>query len=485
VEPALAHDTLAHHALNLVASRLCRTPEQIEALLLASYTGQMLWRGGEREVAFKQQLGAGIQRCLKGRLMVQAKEGLTATQLGRLAAVKGLSVDTAIQLACFARHHRDQAADISLLEAILCLAKTEDGEAVHFNLSTNEYRNGKYLDLLKKAVSAQADGARKRLASIMEIPAVGYERAKRAKKALIMYEWASGVPTREIENRYLCLSGSILGLASEFSWLAESFAAVTKLQGWPEPVVKQMEALSERLISGVPEGAIQIVSARVRGLARGRAMLLLEHGIKTLEQVVQTPREKLIKLLTKAVAGRLLRRAVSILQHQQAQAEADSQLAPASRPAEDDFVAEWPEDVPPSDEAGVPYRAKATVHVDGQCQKRRYLVLVSGREAWLTEQSLEALLKLIVAAKTTELGWVSCEKIGDHDAYHQVIRRLKQDLTIGGVDAEPLIENNRAKQYRLSLPPRHITLDASKLREFQAVGLERLNVPVKQTRESA
>lgn len=108
---------------------------------------------------------------------------------------------------------------------------------------------------------------------------------------------------------------------------------------------------------------------------------------------------------------------------------------------------------------GAAYQLDITVHLDGRAQRRRYLVKLNEKDAWLSERSFEALLTLAVAAKTTDLGWVSRDRLGTRETYHQVVRRLKQDLLVDGIDVERLIENNRSKQYRLSVPPQHVTFD--------------------------
>jgi len=95
------------------------------------------------------------------------------------------------------------------------------------------------------------------------------------------------------------------------------------------------------------------------------------------------------------------------------------------------------------------------------------------------------LLRLAIAAKTTELGWVSGDTLGDPAGYHQTIRRLKQDLRSAGVDADNLIVNSRAKQYRLSVPRGHVALDPARLQGFQWVGLDRLGVAAKPAKASA
>ncbi|MCK6470846.1 MAG: DEAD/DEAH box helicase [Planctomycetes bacterium] len=464
VEPALAHDALSHHVLNLVASKLCRTAGEIRELLLSSYTGEMLWRGGEREASFDRRLDAGLRRCLEGKLIEEKADRFQATELGRLAAVKGVSVETAIQVAAFAIQNKANAKDLDLFEMLICLAKTEDGESVHFNLSTSEFQSGKYLDLLKSTVAGLPEGPRRRLSGILDLPCLNYERAKRAKKTLLLHTWMTGVPTREIETRFHCMAGSIMGLASEFSWLAEVFSAVAKLTGWSEDSVKKTSIASEQLIYGVPAAGVELASGRVRGVGRVRTMLLVEHGVAGMGEVLKASRAKLEKLLSKQVAARLIQKAAWLLERKeqavQEKEAADPEVAEAEEP-----VPDWSETYPLSDDMGVAYQSDIAVHLDGRPQKRRYLVTLNEKEVWLKEQSFEAMLKFAVAAKTTELGWLTCDQLEASGHYHQVIRRLKQDLLVEGIDVERLIENNRAKQYRLSVPPKHITLNPQMIRK--------------------
>ena len=187
-------------------------------------------------------------------------------------------------------------------------------------------------------------------------------------------------------------------------------------------------------------------------------MLLLEAGVDTLEKVVATSRQKLEKLLSKPVAARLLQKAAWLLERKAQREEAGENAEEAGSAAEQELPA-WSETYPFSDEVGAAYQLDITVHLDGRAQRRRHLVKLNEKDAWLSERSFEALLTLAVAAKTTDLGWVSRDRLGTRDTYHQAVRRLKRDLRVDGIDVERLIENNLSKQYRLSVPPQHITLD--------------------------
>ncbi len=108
---------------------------------------------------------------------------------------------------------------------------------------------------------------------------------------------------------------------------------------------------------------------------------------------------------------------------------------------------------------GISYKSNEAVHFDGRVMNNRHMVTFGRKKAWLTLRSFQAALALAVAAKTVECGWLGVDGLGGFKSYHQVIRRLKQDIQDAGADPS-LIENSRAKQYRLSLPPQNISIDA-------------------------
>jgi len=461
VEPTLDSAPLAQHALSLVASKLCRTKEEIRDILLASYTGRTRWRGGEKETAFLKNLDSAVEQCLTGELMVRGKRGLEVTPLGRLTAAKGISVDTAIEMAAFVKTHADVASVIHPFEVLWCLTGTENGEAIYFNLATEESRSGEYPALFADTLQGLPGSARRRMASAGADSVCGYEAVKRAKKAMLLYEWVKGTPTRDVESQFHCFSGSICGLACEFAWLAETMAGIAKILGWPDDAVARLTALSQQLIHGVPQEGVELASVRIRGLGRGRIAELVRKGLSTLERIIAAPLKELQKMLTAPVADGVLQRATEVVHVREMTnaAEPDAFDEVTGQPPDSPEYTAWPEEYPPSDDIGAAYQSDAAIHVDGRAQQRRHLVKVNSQEAWLTEQSFEVALRLAVAAKTTALGWIGCQDIGDHDTYHQVIRRLKKDLQVGGIDADRLVENSRSKQYRFSVPPRNITID--------------------------
>jgi len=146
-----------------------------------------------------------------------------------------------------------------------------------------------------------------------------------------------------------------------------------------------------------------------------RVVKLAAAGLDDAQKIVDAPFETLRKLATRPVAERLQQRAAAILERrkQEAAEAAASEKAgsPATAVAADE-PKRWPRRFHRADPAGASYLCDATVVLDGRAQKRRHLASVNGREVWLRERSFEAMVKFAVAAKTSDLGWLSCAQIG-------------------------------------------------------------------------
>jgi helicase len=475
VQPALETVSLAQHVLNLVASKICRDEGEIREVLLSSYTGTLCWLVGQAQEAFEEDLRKSIAQCMEGRLIERRQSELVATRIGRMAAAKGVSVNTAIAMVRFLQANKEVAADLNTLEVLWCLTGTENGEGIHFNLSTREHRSDEYRNMLAETVGLLPESPRRRFEALFEGFAAEYEEVQRLKKTLLLYNWVTGEPTRQIEGRFHCYSGSISGLAGEYAWLTETMCALAKVQEWPEQAIESLSALSRQLIFGVPTAGAKLASIGVKGLGRGRIVGLVQAGLTELERVLSEPRDRLVKIITRPVADRLRKRAAELVQIEKATQDGGGNSfdeVTGEPPATEEFQ-EWPEEYPPSDPQGASYLSDARIHLDGRAKRRRHLATVNGREVWLTERSFQVALTLALASGETVLGWADCDRLGSMESYHQAIRRLKKDLGRSEADVERLVENNGAKQYRFSVPPKNITLDEAMIRRH-VTGADRL-----------
>lgn len=461
LEPALADAPLAQHVLNLVASKMARTIQEVETILLSSYTGQRFWRDQTEQVTVWIDLA--IQNCIDGGLIEAKDQNLDATEVGRLAASKGVQVETAIQMKRFLEANASAATDITPFEVLFHLTGTKNGDSTYIGLSTYEHTHGSYFQGLRVAVRNLPEHARNRIMDDYEEMAnTSYDNCHRAKKMLVLHDWILGRGNRDIETGYSCYLGMIEGLAGEFAWLMETLASMAKVMGWPEEAVEQLNALTHQLLHGVTAEGIELAKLRTRGFARGRIMGLVKQGTTTVEGVLELAGDALKKIVTQNVADRICqigRRLLQIQEIEETRSE-DGGQEPGDSVETPESV-EWEEEFAPSDDMGTSYKADVAIVVDGRPDKRRYLVSIDGVDVPLTDKSFEVFLTLTVKATTDDLGWVNSTEIDDFAAYHQTIRRLRGQIQEAGVEVDPeaLIENDTCKRYRLSVPPQRIEID--------------------------
>ncbi len=463
-------DPIEHHVLNFVASGLCGTREEIRIILLSSFTGKMRWSGDGKREAFETKLNDGINHCIEGELITESSKGkLSATELGRAIAVKGVRVDTGIYLAKKIKSLMPAVDTVDIFDILIWLNACPEGKEIYFNLSTAEHRSGDFLALFKRTIKTLSPEAYKRYSDIESKTNASYDLTMIMKKTLLLYDWVRGVKTVEMEDRFQCYTGTIANLGREFAWLAETLTAIAKVLGWPDDKVKMLADLSGQLIHGITAEALQIAGLRVRGLARGRLQALAKAGFNSYQKIFEAPVQDIEKLVTKKFALNLLTQIRTAMSEEPEILQPAVPEAPAIEETEPDVSVYHEED----GRLGIAYLSNAKIRLDGRKRNKRCLAEIDGDQVWMREQTFCTLTRLAVAAVSGGIGWVKGPALGTYDTYHQIIRRLKEDLK----DHQPdrLIENDKETNYRLSVPPKNITLDVAMIcRHMRESGLPQL-----------
>ena len=278
IVPTLQGAPLENHVLDLLASGLARSRQELLELLLSSFTGFVYWSQKMSRDEFGAALDGALARCEGGGLLRAEGDGrLAVTELGRACAGKGLGVDTGVALAAWAREAR--AAALSEVEVLAQVSLTPAGGEVHVNLGQEErFRSDYRGELLRRAAEAGVAGRPvfERLAS--QAGAVEYDVARALKKTLLLGDWIGETRTQELEQRYQVWAGSLRRLGEEYAWLVESLAAIAQASGWPQARCRELEALSRRLALGVRHDALEVARLRVPGLGRGLVRRLVDAG---------------------------------------------------------------------------------------------------------------------------------------------------------------------------------------------------------------
>ena len=309
LQPRLKRGDMATHSMNLVASGLVHTEEEIAKFLAHTLTGLLYWRAlHEYRGKFRASIAKAVERCIEYGLL--AKEGgrLKATALGGLCAVKGVCAATGYAIANWLRAAKGR--EFAEMEAVYALARTDEAQALHVNMSTDEYRSWAYPGRLLKQLPRAAQDFFPPLADgrIHQT----YEEVKCMKVALLLSEWIGGERAVAIEQAYSALAGTIRGAGEVAAWLADAAAGAAELLECPKAQTEALSALAARLAMGIPAEGIELAQLRVRGFGRQYILRLLESGIDTLDAVQSAPEDELKEVLGGPLAAAVCKSAAAL-----------------------------------------------------------------------------------------------------------------------------------------------------------------------------
>jgi len=104
--------------------------------------------------------------------------------------------------------------------------------------------------------------------------------------AKMLYDWINEEVEDKIILKYGVGPGDIYSAKETASWIASALSRVEQVMGYHSRS-RELEILGIRLENGVREDAVELV--KLNGVGRVRARMLINHGIRTLEDIVKTP----------------------------------------------------------------------------------------------------------------------------------------------------------------------------------------------------
>jgi helicase len=297
VTPALSHAPLEDHVLDVVASGMGGSRDEIAALLLGSFTGKVHWRDAMGRDQFLAAIDEALTLCRGGGLVRDIQDGrLMLTNLGRTCAAKGLGVRTSAKLARWAADSRD--AEITDLEVVTVLGLTAAGEAIYVAMPQKEaWRTNYRAQILERARSLKVDDRTLFRGFAEDQWAAEYDESKAHKKTSILLDWIAEVPIREIEERYDVWAGAVGRIGEEYGWLAEALAHVCLASNWSNDGVDRIRTLAGRLAFGVEADALALMRLRIPHLGRALAGRLRTAGLVALDDVTRATPDALRKAI--------------------------------------------------------------------------------------------------------------------------------------------------------------------------------------------
>ena len=275
--PAPGQTGLSDRILNLIASKVCLSTDELHAFLDLTYLG--FQQRGKRAPA-SDHISDEAERALgvlvNAQLVNRSEDGrLEASTLGEVAARKGIRAATAVKLARFFESARGR--EVSELELFYALSLTEDGQKMQIPLSSAEHRGRGYEskvgEWIRERGSEPGDELQKLLNARM-LPTT--QEARSAKLSLLLLGWINGDELSSLENRCQCYAGTILSLTDEVGWLVDAAAEIAEVMGWAS--APQLSELAERARLGVDPPSLELARAQLPGLNREEIKTLVSAG---------------------------------------------------------------------------------------------------------------------------------------------------------------------------------------------------------------
>jgi helicase len=305
IDPRLARESLENHVLRLVASRFCRTAEELLDFLENTLTGKWVWAElyPRDEVAFLVR--GAVNRCLDAGVVAANAEGrLEATPLGLAVAAKGISIATARQLEHWIGE--SETRDWSAIDLIFAAASTPDGQVLQVTLTAREYERADYPGRLKRLTRDEpicADVPMNRIRNCNLQPF--FEEVRAIKIALFLNEWIQHAAIHSLEEDYDTMAGQMLAAADQISWIVDATSAVAGALGADTAFVERLRILSERVQHGLDEPVLPLARARIPGLTRSMLIALAADGLYTPEALRQSHVKALARGMPDATARAL------------------------------------------------------------------------------------------------------------------------------------------------------------------------------------
>ncbi len=263
------------HILDLLVSGIARNREEIARILRSTFSGLTLWPHQDKEI--DRQVKTALQRliemeCCSG----DPEQNVYATGQGEVAAGSGLRIDSVTRLIKWLKQAETQ--QMPEVEAILVACSTSDGR----DFPAGSVRQGDtgeaFVAPLRDELNIRA--AHSEFLAEMLNPPGGFTRAQLTdyRKTMILREWISNRPTRDIEDTFHIFSGTIANLASQIAWILQSASALARRFSMDDEFSSHLESIAERLILGCDQNALGFRGFRAMGFSREYLQILVKQG---------------------------------------------------------------------------------------------------------------------------------------------------------------------------------------------------------------
>lgn len=307
LKPPLAHDDLRKVMLSLFATRLCRNEQEIQNLLLSSYTGYVHWSSSPASRAAFVEVVAGNCAYLEKHALLTRRPGnnFSTTPLGKLCAEGGVDVESFVRLVeAIKRIDPSQCDAWDVIFPCLHCRELDGLLRIYVRVFDAQQAWAALEDLDPPNRETLCGWSQELLGDYGDV-------TRRVQAFRIMNDWINCVDTREIEDNYTSgtynriLSGTIRNIAEITSWMIQTLSRIASVMDYNDGFVDFLRTLSERVARGIPAEGIELHKLGVRGVTRPVIKRLVDAGYASLDRILDTPAGDFKGTISPRVAQRI------------------------------------------------------------------------------------------------------------------------------------------------------------------------------------
>lgn len=280
-------------------------PDEVIRLLVNTYGGYLAVKSDpEWENTIVERLRGSMAEITQLGLVENENGALSLTLLGRASGRSALSFPSIKRLINILQAAGDSLTSTDLMALIQGLPEIDAS-----SIPINKRGQGESLwpPQVPRSYGRGVVNALQR--SVADV----HQYYARCKKALILMSWINGEAVEEIERKYSTNRfwnavnyGDIRGCADNTRFFLRSALQIASIMYPSERLSSEsVNKLFARLEAGLPEDALALLNIPQQ-LARGDYLALYNAGIRSIEQLKETPKETIEDLLGEAIAQQVL-----------------------------------------------------------------------------------------------------------------------------------------------------------------------------------
>jgi helicase len=436
--------------LDLTTSGAVKNISQLEQIIKATPSGKSI---ADKKISLDEK----VEELIRNKMLLTTDNGKTASasKLGALCALKGISVQTGLSLKEKLEEPSPPLAgfpmDFDPFSWFYDILDTKDGAEIYINVFPFEEESRIYEETLAQRYKNNQI-ANEKIKGLLERE-IGFthKETQLVKLCLLLSDWITNENTLDLENKYLCRSGQIDQIGKKASWLLDSACGIARVLNSSKKLVSFLKNLSQEVNFGVDWRGLKLAKLRVPGLGRDYIWNLVANGFSDLNKIKDTKVNDLEKFIPLRVAERLKER----IQDSKFKIQNSKFLLEKHR-------------IESSKKDGL------ELVIDGSAVKDKFLVLVNGKRVNLPAKSFKYLVKLTWALFKNDGGWIHKNDFEPGENQTRYLHRLKNQIKSCLDLSQTLFENNRLGSYRLTIPKQRIKLNQDTLLKNPDVEIKKM-----------